>query len=42
MSVMVAKEVVKIQRDFVWGWSSGGRKIAWASWKRVCKSKEGG
>jgi len=31
MSVVVASEHVKIQRDFLWGWGSDGRKVAWAS-----------
>ena len=29
-SVMV-KKIVKLQRDFLRGWGSEGRKIAWAS-----------
>jgi len=39
---MVAKEVVKLQRNFLWRWDSDGRKIAWASWKNVCELKEVG
>jgi len=42
MSVMVVKEIVKLQRNFLWRWSSEGRKIAWASWKMVCELKEEG
>jgi len=42
MLAMVVKEVVKLQRNFLWGWGSDGRRIAWALWKKVCKSKEGG
>ena len=34
--------MVKLQRNFFWGCGSDGRKIAWASWKYVCKPKEGG
>ena len=28
----VARKLVKLQRDFLWGWGADGRKIAWASW----------
>ena len=27
----VADKLVRIQRNFLWGWGSDGRKIAWAS-----------
>jgi len=40
MSAMVVKDVVKLQRNFLWGWGSGGRKIAWVSWKKVCRPRE--
>jgi len=33
--VTVAKEVEKLQRNFLWGWGSEGRKVAWVSWKKV-------
>ena len=37
ISVVVANELVKIQRNFLWGWGSDGRKVAWTSWKKgVC------
>ena len=36
------KEIVKLQRDFLWGWGSEGRKIAWASWEKVCEPRETG
>jgi len=26
MSVLVSKEIVKLQRNFLWGWGSVGRK----------------
>jgi len=38
----VADKLVRIQRDFLWGWGTEGRKIAWASWKNVCKACEFG
>ena len=40
--VMVKKEIVRLYRNFLWGWGLKGRKIAWASWKKVCQSKESG
>ena len=27
----VARKLIKLQRDFLWGWGAEGRKIAWAS-----------
>jgi len=36
----VADKLVRIQMDFLWGWGSEGRKIAWASWEKVCKPCE--
>jgi len=42
MSIVVAKDMMKLQRNFLWGWRSEGRKIAWASWTNVCKPKEEG
>jgi len=36
----VANKIVRIQRNFLWGWGSEGRKIAWASWKKVCEPRE--
>jgi len=33
---------VKLQRNFLWGWGSKGRKIVWASWKKVCEPKKKG
>ena len=42
MSSSVLKEIVKLQRDFLWGWGSEGRKIYWAYWKKVCEPREAG
>ena len=36
---VVADKLVRIQRNFLWGWGSDGRKIAWDSWDKVCKSQ---
>ncbi|XP_068475151.1 uncharacterized mitochondrial protein AtMg00310-like [Phaseolus vulgaris] len=38
----VARKLIKLQRDFLWGWGADGRKIAWASWNLVCKLREFG
>ena len=38
----VADKLVRIQMNFLWGWGSEGRKIAWASWEKVCKPREVG
>jgi len=40
MSEAVTNELVKIQRNFLWGWGYEGRKVAWASWKKVCEARE--
>jgi len=37
--VIVMKKIVKIQRNFLWGWRSGGRKIVWVSWEKVCEPR---
>jgi len=39
---IVMKKIVKIQRNFLWGWRSGGRKIVWASWEKVCEPRGNG
>ena len=39
---VVADKLIRIQRNFLWGWGSEGRKIAWASWNKVCKSRDDG
>jgi len=40
ISVTVVEEVERLQRNFLWGWGSEGRKVAWVSWKIVCETKE--
>jgi len=42
MCVIVVKKIVTLQRNFLWSWGSEGRKIAWASWDKVCESQEAG
>jgi hypothetical protein len=42
MPVGVAKKIKRIQREFLWGGTEGGRKINWVSWKVVCLPKEVG
>jgi len=41
LHVVVLKKILNLQRNFLWGWGSEGRKIAWASWEKVCESREG-
>lgn len=38
----VVKEVIRIQRNFLWGGVGGGRKICWVSWKKVCQPRSKG
>jgi hypothetical protein len=42
MPVCVAKKIIRIQREFLWGGTEGRRKINWVSWKVVCQPKEVG
>jgi hypothetical protein len=43
LPVKVWKEVVKIQRNFLWGGLSNKRRICWVKWSDICKPKrEGG
>jgi len=39
---VVADKLIRIQRNFLWGWGSEGRKIVWASWNKVCESRDDG
>jgi len=36
------KKIISLQRNFLWGWGSEGRKIAWVVWDKVCESQEAG
>jgi len=38
----VVKEVIRIQRNFLWGGARGGRKICWVNWRRVCSPRRKG
>jgi len=40
MPSVVANELVRIQRNFLWGWGVDGRNIIWASWSKVCEPRE--
>ncbi|GAU40168.1 hypothetical protein TSUD_292720 [Trifolium subterraneum] len=40
MPVKVWKEVVKIQRDFLWGGLSKRTRICWVRWNDICKPKK--
>ncbi|KAK2444918.1 hypothetical protein QL285_015908 [Trifolium repens] len=43
MPVKVWREVVKIQRNFLWGGLANRRKLCWVKWSAICKpKKEGG
>ena len=42
MPVEVWKQIVRLQRCFLWGGSKGGNKISWASWSNICKPKREG
>jgi hypothetical protein len=43
MPVKVKKNIVRIQRNFLWGGAMGDKdKISWVSWKDVCRPKEEG
>ncbi|PNY03326.1 ribonuclease H [Trifolium pratense] len=42
MPVSVWKQVVSIQREFLWGGVKGGNKIKWVKWSVVCKAKRRG
>lgn len=43
MPINIWKQMVKLQRQFLWGGTNRQRKISWVSWENVCKSKaEGG
>jgi len=35
----VWRKLVKIQREFLWGGVTGGRKISWVKWRSVCHPK---
>ena len=42
MPKSVVKRLEKLQRDFLWGGGSTGRKIHLINWEAVCTQKEKG
>jgi hypothetical protein len=42
MRTQVWKKVVRIQREFLWGGVTGGRKINWIKWETVCQENSNG
>jgi hypothetical protein len=40
--VCVLKELVGIQRKFLWGGGMESKKVCWISWERVCQPKDKG
>lgn len=38
----VIEEMVRIQRNFLWGGSEDSRKMAWVRWSKLCLPKEWG
>jgi len=42
MPVKVWRNVVRIQREFLWGGVGGGKKINWVKWETICQHKKNG
>ncbi|GAU23240.1 hypothetical protein TSUD_172690 [Trifolium subterraneum] len=42
MPVKVWREVVRVQRNFLWGGLSKKRRINWVKWSDICKTKKDG
>ncbi|MCH84701.1 putative ribonuclease H protein [Trifolium medium] len=42
MTVKVWREVVRVQRNFLWGGLSKRRRISWVKWTDICKPKKDG
>ncbi|KHN07296.1 hypothetical protein glysoja_027386, partial [Glycine soja] len=42
MPKVVVRKIVAIQRKFIWGGEGERSKIAWVSWKSICKPKSHG
>ncbi|KAI5436046.1 hypothetical protein KIW84_022476 [Lathyrus oleraceus] len=38
----VVDDIIKIQRNFLWGDGGGSRKMCWVSWDKICLKKEEG
>lgn len=39
---LIVKEIIRIQREVLWGGTTDQKKINWVSWKRICRSKKKG
>jgi hypothetical protein len=42
MLVSVRKQIMLLQRRFLWGWALGASKVAWVKWEEVCLLEEKG
>ncbi|GAU24945.1 hypothetical protein TSUD_311800 [Trifolium subterraneum] len=42
LPLKVWKQIVKLQRNFLWGGANLDRKIAWVSWDKLCRPKPDG
>jgi hypothetical protein len=40
--VVVLKKIIRIQREFLWGGTKGGRGISWVKWSEVCQPRSKG
>jgi hypothetical protein len=40
--VVVLKKIIRIQREFLWGGTKGGRRISWVKWSEVCQPRSNG
>jgi hypothetical protein len=39
---VVLKKIIRIQREFLWGGTKGGRRISWVKWLEVCQPRSKG
>lgn len=42
MPMKVAKMVIRIQKEFLWGGVGGDRKTCWVNWRKVCQPRRKG
>jgi hypothetical protein len=40
--VVVMKKIIRLQREFLWGGTNGGRRISWVKWSEVCQPRSNG
>ena len=38
----VCKNIISMQRKFLWGWGKDTKPISWVSWEKACQPKEEG